>query len=135
MFITFPLVGHIFSTTIMYLVMILIILQSFEGNLRTAAIFQWNAIRLRARLSDFRKFKNQHRFPILAIIVSEVDVGFQLSGCERFHSDRSRAPNRVLWVVRRALTYVSHVVGIHLDNEYVSVTASRDKTQFTLKAP
>lgn len=107
---------------------------SFDERVKGATVFQWNARGLRARLSDFRQFTFQHQFPILAISESRVEPDFRLSGYEVFQSARPSNVSRVLLALRKNLTYVSHNVTSHPDNEYVSVTVRKGKLTFTVIA-
>lgn len=99
-----------------------------------ATVFQWNACGLWSRLPDFRRFIQQHRFPIIAISETRLRANIRLSGYTVLQSRTGEALSRVLLAIRNDLTYMEHTLPPDDTNEYVTATIKSSAQQFTLIA-
>lgn len=97
----------------------------FENIRKRTTLFQRNARDLRERLSDFRQFMQEYRFPV--IVVSESRVGNEsvFPAMNTFILTMHGAGiNRVLVGVRKYLKYISHTIPSHPDIEYLALAVT-----------
>lgn len=104
---------------------------SFREEVRQAAIFQWNARGLKARLSDFRRFVYANMFPIIVICEPNLSNKIRLSGYESFMSSAVYENSKVLVFIRRDLTYTHQPVPPNDSNQYICLNVRKKNLAFT----
>lgn len=106
----------------------------FHKEVKKASLLQWNARGLKSRISDFRHFVFENRFPILVICEPNVQNAIRISGYEAFMSSTCGDVSKVIVYIGCELTYVLHLIPPHDTNQYVCLIVKTKKLTFTLVA-
>lgn len=106
----------------------------FHKEVKKASLLQWNARGLKSRISDFRQFVFENRFPILVICEPNIQNVIRISGYEAFMSSTCGDVSKVIVYIRCELTYVLHPVPPHDNNQYICLIVKTKELTFTLVA-